>query len=284
VTPPDANDADPATLWKGTAARGWVELEELLDRLFRPIEDALVAAVLDAAPTDGARVLDVGCGTGVTTVALARRLGPGAACTGIDISEAMLDAARARAEREGVDARFVVADAQRHRFESATIDVVTSRFGIMFFDDPVAAFSNLRRATASGGALRAVVWRGADENPFMDIGERAAAGLLDIPPRPLTGPGAFALADPVEVRDLLGGAGWSDVEAVALDLVCTMPESELGAYATGLGPLGRALTAADADAELRARVEAAVVPAYAEYLRDGQVHLPVACWMLRAAA
>src|SRR6185312_8436149 len=144
------------------------------DQTYQPIEDLLVDAVASGTTR---RVLDVGCGTGGTTVAVARRLGPSGRCTGVDISEPMIAAARARAEREGASVDFVVADAQTHAFERERFDAIISRFGVMFFNDPVAAFTNLRRAARAGAVLRAVVWRDAAENPFMTTAERAAAPL-----------------------------------------------------------------------------------------------------------
>jgi SAM-dependent methyltransferase len=150
-------------LWNGPAGRAWVDEQEVLDRVLRPFEELLVGAA-------AGRVLDVGCGTGSTTVAFARKTG--ARCVGVDISEPMLRFARARAEREGVAVEFVRADAQTYAFEPGSFDRILSRFGVMFFGDPVRAFANLRRA---GGELRFVAWRSANENPFMTTAERAAA-------------------------------------------------------------------------------------------------------------
>src|SRR5690349_15766118 len=123
---------EQATLWNGPAGRAWVDAQEPLDQMFQPFEDLLVAAI---AAGSGGRVLDVGCGTGSTTLAVARRLGPTGRCKGIDISEPMLAAARARAAREGVPASFIRADAQVHAFAPASFDMIISRFGVMFFED-----------------------------------------------------------------------------------------------------------------------------------------------------
>src|SRR5215204_1085437 len=120
-------------LWNGRGGNAWVDAQPLLDRMFAPFEDLLVETVSAVAR---ASVLDVGCGTGGTTVAVARRLGGAARCTGVDVSAPMIAAARARAARDGVTAMFVHADAQVHAFEPASVDTIMSRFGVMFFDDP----------------------------------------------------------------------------------------------------------------------------------------------------
>src|SRR4051794_38677889 len=169
-----------AEYWGGAGGRRWVELQDLLDGLYAPLAQRFVEMVVDAGV--GGRLLDVGCGTGATTVAAALRLRDAGECTGVDVSEPMLAAARVRAEQEGTHVAFVLADAQRHAFEPASFDVIASRFGVMFFDDPVAAFANLRTATRPGGALRGIVWRGPGVKPSMTTSQRAAAGVVTFPP------------------------------------------------------------------------------------------------------
>src|SRR5262249_25135771 len=163
---------------------------------FKPFEELLVEAVsaeLGSKARDVLDILDVGCGTGGTTLAVARRLGANGRATGVDISDLMIAAAQARAEREGVAARFFSANAQVHTFEPASFDTIISRFGVMFFDDPILAFRNVRRAAKDDAGLRLVVWRSAAENPFMTTAERAAAPLLpNLPARRADGPGQFA--------------------------------------------------------------------------------------------
>src|SRR5690242_15033382 len=123
-------DNDQSALWNGVAGRAWVEAQEMTDLLFKPVEDLLVETI---APSAGGNLLDVGCGTGSTTVAALRRMGEHGTATGIDISEPMLAAAKLRAERAGVTATFIRADAQNYPFDSAGFDRIISRFGVMFF-------------------------------------------------------------------------------------------------------------------------------------------------------
>lgn len=277
---PSMKFATQAALWNGPAAQGWIESQRLLDELFRPFEDLLV----DAVPANSrARVLDVGCGTGGTTLALARRVGPLGRCTGVDISEPMLALARARAEEQRPAPDFVLADAQTHPFDAASFDAVVSRFGVMFFDDPVAAFANLRRAAADGAKLCVAVWRSPDENPFMTAAERAALPLLPaLPARRPGEPGQFAFADAERVRTLLEASGWTRVDIEPLDVPCVMPESELTHYVTRLGPVGRAL--ADADAETRARVVRVARAALDPFVHGPEVRFVSACWRVSAVA
>src|SRR5688572_18803328 len=115
---PRTTGEEQAARWRGPSGNAWVEQQDVLDGLYQPVEDLLVAAV----PADRRHVLDVGCGTGGTTVAVARRLGPTARCVGVDISDSMIGAARARAERAGVPASFIVADAQDHELEAGSFD------------------------------------------------------------------------------------------------------------------------------------------------------------------
>ena len=125
---------EQSVLWNGQAGRAWVEAQAVVDQMFKPLEELLVETAL-AQHRD--RVLDVGCGTGSTTLAVARSLGGRVDCVGVDISEPMIVAARARAEREATSASFVLADAETHAFESARFDLIISRFGVMFFESYV---------------------------------------------------------------------------------------------------------------------------------------------------
>jgi SAM-dependent methyltransferase len=195
-------DTEQTALWNGLAGRAWVEAQELLDHVFRPLEELLAEAVVAGS---GSRALDVGCGTGSTTLAVARLFGANGRSVGIDISEPMIVAARARAEREALPARFIHADAQIYAFEPASFDMIISRFGVMFFDDSVRAFANLRRAATDHAELRFVAWRSAAENPFMTTAERAAAALLPNVGAPARRAGAVRLSRPAPGFPHAGG-------------------------------------------------------------------------------
>ncbi|RYZ36322.1 MAG: class I SAM-dependent methyltransferase [Myxococcaceae bacterium] len=267
-------------LWNGTAGRAWVDVQEVLDAMFKPFEDLLVEAASAGA---GGRVLDVGCGTGSTLLAVARRLGAEGRCVGIDISEPMLAAARAQAEREGTPASFIRANAQLHAFEPASFDLIISRFGVMFFEDPVRAFANLRRAARPDARLQFIAWRSAAENPFMTTAERAAAPLLpNLPVRRPDGPGQFAFADLGRVCSILEDSGWTAGDVRPLDVTCTLPEKELVRYVTRLGPVGLLLQ--EADERTRAQVLETVRAAFDPYVHGAEVRFAAACWTVSARA
>ncbi|MEC3957008.1 methyltransferase domain-containing protein [Nocardia sp. CDC153] len=271
-------DNDQSARWNGPSGNAWVEAQDLITRVMRPFEDVLVDT---ARAADAHRVLDVGCGTGSTTFAVARALG--AECLGVDIAKPMIAAARANAENDALPVDFIRADAQTHPFEPATFDLVMSRFGVMFFPDPVAAFANLRRATRPGGSLGCIVWRGTDENPYFTAAERAAAPLLpDLPPRVAGSPGQFALADREYVTEILAGGGWVDIDVRPLDVECTMPERDLTPYISRLGPVGLALL--EVDDATRAKVIEAIRPAFDPYIHGDEVRFTAACWLLTGHA
>lgn len=264
---------DQSAAWNGPNGQAWVELQDVLEGAFQPFADRLVAAL---AHRPG-RVLDVGCGAGATTLALARA---GHTATGLDISEPLLALAQARA---GHAATFLLADAQTHRFPAQAYDWIVSRFGVMFFDDPVAAFANLRQAAAPQAELRCITWRSPRENPFMTAAERAAAPFLpDLPPRQPGAPGQFGLIDPERIHAILAASGWANAKLDQLDIECGFPASELTNFYSRLGPLAQVLP--QLDATTRERITQAVDAAFAPFVHGQTVRFTAACWWISATA
>jgi ubiquinone/menaquinone biosynthesis C-methylase UbiE len=269
---------EQAALWNGDAGRAWVDAQQVLDGLFRPFEEQLVEAVRAGSAR---HVLDVGCGTGATTLAIARELGASGRCVGVDISAPMLALARARAERERVLALFIRADAETYVFEPGGYDMIVSRFGVMFFDDFGRAFTNLRRAGRAGAELRLIAWRSPAENPFMTTAEHAAAPLLpNMPPRRPGAPGQFAFGDRERVERILEESGWAEIDVRPIDVALAFAEKDLHLYLTRLGPLARML--AEADEPARARVTARVREAFDPYVHGDEVRFDAACWKISA--
>ena len=274
----DEPDSQQTKLWNGTAGRAWVETQDLLNQIFKPFEDLLVETV---RALSGRRVLDVGCGAGSTTLAVARLLGAEGHCTGIDISDPMIAAARLRAELDRTPATFIRANAETHTFEPASFDVIISRFGVMFFNDSVQAFANLRRAATDNADLRFLTWRSAEENSFMTTAERAAAPLLpNLPPRVADAPGQFAFGEPRRVRTILEESGWAEIDIRPVDVICSLDEANLNEYFTRLGPVG--LTLQEVDERTRTQVVRTVRPAFDVYVQGSKVRFNAACWMVSA--
>jgi ubiquinone/menaquinone biosynthesis C-methylase UbiE len=269
---------EQAKLWNGSAGCVWVEAQALLDRILQPFEDVLVEAV---SASGARRVLDVGCGTGSTTRAIARLIGANGDCVGVDISEQMIDTARMLAEQERAPAKFVCADAQTYAFEAASFDMIMSRFGVMFFADPVRAFANLRDAASKDATLCFIAWRSPAENRFMTTAERAAASLLpNLPARRADAPGQFGFADARRVESILTKSGWKDIAIQPIDMTCTLPESELSRYGARLGPVGIALR--EVDERTRDQVVAVVRKAFEPYVHGDEVRFTACCWKVDA--
>ena len=264
--------------WNGPSGRAWVETQQVLDEIFKPFEDLLAGRVPAGSSNS---VVDIGCGTGATTLAAARRLGATGTAVGVDISEPMIETARARARGENSRATFVCADAQGYPFESGSADTILSRFGVMFFSDPVAAFANLRRAMKGGGELHFFAWRSAADNPFMTTAERAAAPLLPhLPPRRMDGPGQFAFADRAHVLGILKDSGWTEIDIQPADVQCRLPREVMNSFLTRFGPVGVALQ--ETDEPLRARVIETVRAAFEPFVQGSEVRFTSACWSVAA--
>ncbi|AKF09847.1 Methyltransferase [Sandaracinus amylolyticus] len=267
---------DQAALWNDASGKTWAEMQDVLDRMLAPFEPLLVDA---AFPGEGKRVLDVGCGAGATTLAMAKRLGPRGHCLGVDISAPLIAAAEARAIAPAV---FLRADAQTHEFTPHDFDAVISRFGVMFFDDPVAAFTNIRRAARPHASLTFVAWRSPAENSFFTLAARAAAPFVPLRAPDPDAPGQFAFADGARIRRILDASGWTSVDVRAVDVPTHIEEHDLIAYVTKLGPVGLALR--DADETTRTRTTEALRAAYAPSLRDGAARFSAASWLVTARA
>ena len=266
--------------WNDKAGPTWVERCLDLDRLIGPLGDVLLETA-DLEP--GNRVLDVGCGSGHTTVEIARRVAPGGAVVGLDIATVMLEAAKARAMKDGVVAHFLEADAQVHDFDIAAFDVVTSRFGVMFFSDPTAAFANLRRALVDGGRLLFLCWQPVAQNPWVQIPIRAVAQAVELPtPGPPGSPGPFAFADPDHVRKILAGAGYGEVIIESLHRPMSLGTSveEALEFLLEIGPTARAL-AESTTGDKKKAVEALHQELAAHATEEG-IFLGSAAWLVEA--
>ena len=246
-------NSDEIAFWNGRSGEKWVQYQENQDRMLRPHGDRAMAA---AGIGPGERVLDIGCGCGDTTLQIARITGEGGAATGLDVSDVMLAHARARATAEpGLRVEFELADAEVHTFSRGSANVIFSRFGVMFFQDPVAAFANMRSALDAAGRLAFVCWQELPRNPWVHIPFTVAARHIDMPaPGAPDAPGPFAFADPGRVEGILRDTGFGgiEIEPYAPDLTVGRSLDEAVKYLMQMTPVAGAV--AEAGPEMRGRI------------------------------
>ncbi len=274
------DNAKQIEYWNGPTGVRWAGRQDIVDRTLKSIGDALMSF---AAPVSGMHVLDVGCGAGTTTLQLAAAVAPGTA-TGVDISAPMLAVARSRANAAGSHIEFIEADASAHRFV-AEFDLVFSRFGVMFFADPFAAFTHIRTALKPGGKLAFVCWRPFRENAWAFAPYAAALDLLppQEPPVPHA-PGPFGLADGERLKSILAQSGYRNVRVARFDTVMNMGATveEAANEALNIGPLAHA--SRDLGEALREKIRERAGEALAKFETPAGITPPASCWLVGAEA
>jgi len=271
---------DQVAYWNGVGGGHWVDEQATTDRMLQPVLDALLAK---AAAKPGETVLDIGCGNGLSSIELAKQVAPNGRVVGLDVSGPMVAVARKRAA--GIkNLEFIAADAVTHPL-TPFADLLISRFGVMFFGDPVAAFSNLRKAMKPTGRLVFACWRKFDENPWMQIPLRAA--YAHVPRLPQVGPeepGPFSFADKERVTRILTGAGFKTPRFTPVDLSFDIGGGAglEGAVhqATKIGATSRALQD-QPEATVAAALEA-IRAALSPHVKGSAVVLPGAIWLVEA--
>jgi len=260
--------------WNTVAGPRWVGLEGFVERRVSAVNELLLAR---ADAKAGERVLEIGCGTGAFTVPLAERVGEQGSVTGADISAAMLAGARRRlAEARLRNVSLIEADAQTHKFEPSHFDLIASRFGVMFFADPAAAFANLFKAARPGGRLCFACWGALEDNEHWLIAYRVALRHLGPPePKSPRAPGPMAFADPDYVREFLGKAGFADirVDREHPQILASSAQEE-AEHACIMGPSGRLIDEKQPDAAMRETIRRDIEEAVAAHFRSGKSGLP----------
>lgn len=233
-------NADQAEFWTQDAGRTWVQQQAALDAFMQPVLDGVFAR---APLRAGDSVLDIGCGTGASTLQAAERVGASGTVTGVDISPTM----SAMAQRRGADiahVSFHIADAAEHGFAPAAHDHLISRFGVMFFADPIAAFAHMITALKPGAQITFAAWGQIENNPWFTLAARAARDRLGAPPKvDPDAPGPFAFRETARVSRILSAAGFDRVTAEATDILLTPTgsPSDVARMATSVGPAARTL-------------------------------------------
>lgn len=278
-TPQVSGNATQIEHWNQTAGQTWVELQAELDRQISGLGDRALAQL---APAAGERILDIGCGCGQTTLDLARRVGASGYVMGVDVSQPMLNVARQAATRLGLaNLELKLLDAQEGALAGLDMDAAYSRFGVMFFADPVKAFLNVRSALRMGGRLNFVCWRDLRDNPWMRDPMEAARPLL--PPQPPVdplAPGPYALANPARTHGILTDAGFDEISIEPYDALVGGGDLESTLrLSLRVGPLGSVLRDRP---ELTPAVRQAVADVLARYETAQGIRMPAAVWVVSA--
>ena len=277
-----------AEYWNGEVGQRWARNRAVLDCVFAPLTDALFDAV---ALRPSATVLDIGCGSGDTTLRAASMIGAWGRVVGVDISAPLLAAARARPNPRGAPIAWLEADAETYSFAPTSFNAAISRFGSMFFADTRAAFANIRTALKPGARLTLRCWQPLADTPWVSVPREAILPLVPPPEPPQPGvPGPFRFADPAVPERALREAGFREITCRPVRRPVVLgraadgtPEgaAEAAAHvACNLGPTSHLLR--EVDPALRARAHAAVVGALLPHAADGAVRLEAACWLITA--
>jgi SAM-dependent methyltransferase len=276
-------NADQIAYWNGPNGQRWTDRQAEQDVLLAPVSRALIDR-LDARP--GERIIDVGCGCGSTSMALAEQVAPSGFVLGIDISGPMLARARELAP-QGAPVDFVQADATVFPFDPESFDVLVSRFGVMFFAQPALSFTNLRKALRPSGRIVFACWREPRENPWMMAPLQAIyQHVPKLPPQGPEDPGPFAFASEERVRRILGDAGYTSVEmeavGLSLDIAIGRGLDAAVQAAMQIGPGSRALDGHPP--ETRAAAGTSVKEMLTPYVRGESVPLAGSIWIVTARA
>lgn len=268
-------NASEAAYWVSRTGQKWLDYQQALDHLFSEVTQVLVR---EAAPQQGEDALDLGCGTGATSLAFSPYVAPGGKVVGVDISPLLLGAAKDRVRAAGLgNVHFIEADAQSHVFQPGSFDMLVSRYGSMFFNGPVAAFQNLRTALRPRGRIYLACWAPVSENPWFVMSSEAAVARLGGIPKPIpNSPGPFGFADRDYASSILQEAGFSDITAEAVSVTLLAPDvlPEAAALACNVGQAARIISAKNGTAEDATAIAEAVATELSVYQTADGIRVP----------
>jgi SAM-dependent methyltransferase len=269
--------------WNTIQGNRWVQNKDLFVRQLA----SHTAPILDAAAlTPGQSVVDLGCGFGVTTMKIADIVGDTGHVLGLDFSEVMIAEASAQAQDRGIsNITFEQADVQSYQFEPHSHDTAISRYGVMFYEDPIAAFTNVHRALKDKGRIAYICWRTPQENIWMSGPTRIAGKILDLPPPPPPGsPGIFGFADRDHVSAIMTRAGFSEISIEPVDLTAVLGDDIEHAVANALKIAPWISALENADAQAIEDISSQLRDLYRDYQGPNGIEIPSASWVVSAQA
>ncbi len=279
----DTNNAAMNEFWNGDGGHSWMSFEDRLEASLSPLGNAAIAA---AKIQSDDQVLDVGCGCGGSSISMAQLVGAAGAVHSVDISHPLLQRAAANARTANLNnVTFTAADAQVYPFEANRYDVVFSRFGVMFFDDPIAAFTNLWRALKPGGQLVFICWQSAQDNEWVRQPLAVVAQHIPLPPPSAPGePGPFSLSDKDRVQTILSAAGFTGTTTTELRKPFVLGDNPQQAleFLLRLSPSGGAIRQTDPDEPTRALIARDMLALFEKFTVDRGVIMDSASMIVSA--
>ena len=272
---------DQKEFWNEKKGKIWVSLEKHIDKMLNPLGDHAIKIL---EPKDGEKILDVGCGTGSTTQNLSKLVGDSGLITGMDISEPILDFAKKQSNSKKINnINFILADAQNFQFLTKSYDAIFSRFGIMFFEDPIAAFKNIKKSLKNKGRLTFICWRKRDENDWITLSSNIASNFLELPPNANPKePGPFAFEDSGYIEEILIKSGWKNITIKNHNQNIIVGETVniTAEFLSRMGPMS--VPFENADQYTQRKVKEALKECYSKYNTSNGVEFNFSTWIVSA--
>ena len=267
--------------WNEKKGEIWVSLESKIDKMLGPLGDQAIKIL---KPKVGEKIIDIGCGTGSTSQTLSKLVGESGIITGIDISKPILNFAHKQKENKKIkNINFIQADAQNHQFSDLNYDAVFSRFGIMFFEDPISAFKNIKKSLSCNGRLAFVCWSKREDNDWINLSSNVASQFLELPPKANPKePGPFAFEDYFYIEEILTKSGWKNIKIKAYkqNIVIGKTLDYAADFLSRMGPMS--VPFENANEQTKEKVISALKECYSKYFTAKGVEFHFSSWIVSA--